>query len=57
MHPGQSVPHLIAMGTDPEQDVRGKADIQLSEYCGRFGGFMQVCNHTHRCRGGAIAIV
>lgn len=42
VHPGQCVPHLIAMSTDSEEDIKEKADVQLSDYSSRFGGFMQV---------------
>ena len=49
VHPGQSVAHLIAMSTDPEQEIRVKADLQLSEYSSRFGGFMQVGPCMHEC--------
>ncbi len=47
VHPGQSVAHLIAMSTDPETEIRIKADLQLSEYSGRFGGFMQVYYYSN----------
>ena len=42
VHPGQCVPHLITLSTDSEQQIRLKAEQQLSEYSSRFGGFMQV---------------
>ena len=42
VHPGQCVPHLITLSTDSEQQIRLKAEQQLTEYSSRFGGFMQV---------------
>lgn len=42
VHPGQCVPYLIALSTDSEQQVKIKAEQQLTEYTNRYGGIMQV---------------
>ncbi|XP_019855038.1 PREDICTED: nipped-B-like protein isoform X1 [Amphimedon queenslandica] len=41
VHPGQCVPYLIALSTDPEAKVRNIVEPQLLEHSTRYGGFMQ----------------
>ena len=42
VHPGQCVPFLIALSTDPETQVTSKIEAQLTDYGSKYGGFMQV---------------
>ena len=42
VHPGQCVPFLIALSTDPESQVTSKIEAQLTDYGSKYGGFMQV---------------
>ena len=47
VHPGQCVPYLIALSTDPEVKVRNIVEPQLLEHSTRYGGFMQVSIYIH----------
>ena len=42
VHPVQCVPYLICMGTDCDSQIRGKADLQISEIDKKYSGFIQV---------------
>ncbi|XP_034047622.1 nipped-B-like protein B [Thalassophryne amazonica] len=42
IHPVQCVPYLIAMGTDPEQTMKNKADNQLVEIDKKYSGFIHM---------------
>ncbi|KRZ72053.1 Nipped-B-like protein, partial [Trichinella papuae] len=42
VHPGQCIPCVVAMTTDPYAETRVKAEKILKEIDGRYGGFLQI---------------